>query len=303
MAKHNRIRRSLGEVTFDSVNVVLMFLVAVVMIYPLWYVIVYALNNSQDSAAGHLWFWPRKFTLENIAFVLKKPILQRSYVVTIVRTVTGPLLNLVVTGIAAFSLSKRYLPGRKFLTYYLIMPMFIGSPIVATYVVYARLHLLNNFLVYILPGAFSFFMMAVARAFIEELPASLEESAKMDGAGYLRIFFQLVVPLSTPIIATMLIFSAVGNWLDFYTNLLFISSDKLYTLQYLLYIIVQQQGATAGVMGAMQQQAQGNTAQFSLSSETVNMTTLVIVTLPILFVYPFFQKYIIKGILIGAIKE
>jgi putative aldouronate transport system permease protein len=299
----NRIRRSLGEHTFDAVNALLMLVVALVMIYPLWYVIVYALNSSQDSASGHLWFWPRKFTVENIVFVLRKPILQRSYIVTIARTVIGPLLNLVVTGFAAFSLSKRYLPGRKFLTYYLILPIFIGSPIVATYVVYARMHLLNNFLVYILPGAFTFFMMAVARAFIEELPASLEESAKMDGAGYLRIFFQLVVPLSTPIIATMLIFSAVGNWLDFYTNLLFISSDKLYTLQYLLYVIVQQQGATAGVMGPMQQQAQGNTAQFQLSSETVNMTTLVIVTLPILFVYPFFQKYIIKGILIGAIKE
>ena len=298
----NRILRSPGEIIFDSANAFVMLLLAVVMIYPFWYVLVFAVNNSQDSSAGHLWFWPRKPTFENIVFVLQRPVLQRAYLVTIARTIVGPLIHLIVTGLAAYALSKRYLPGRKAITYYLIVPMFIGAPLVATYVVYARLHLLNNFLVYVLPGAFAFFMMAIARALFEEIPASLEESAKMDGAGYLRIFFRIILPISTPIVATILIFSAVGNWLDFFTNLVFVATDKLSTLQYLLYQIVNQNATQNGIMGPQQYQGEA-VAQFRISSETLKATTLVIITLPIIFIYPFFQGYIIKGLLIGSIKE
>ncbi len=300
--RRNRIRRSPGEITFDAVNVFLMLIVAVVMIYPFWYVLVYALNNSSDAASGRLWLWPRKLTFENIAFVLGRPILQRAYVVTVARTVIGPLIHLVVTGFAAYALSKRHLPGRKVITYYLILPMFVGAPLVATYVVYARLHLLNNFLVYVLPAAFAFFMMAIARALFEEIPASLEESAKMDGAGYMRIFFRLILPLSTPIVATILIFSAVGYWLDFFTNFVFVASDKLATLQFLLYQIVNQNAAQTGVMGSRPVQV-GAVGEFRISTETVKATTLVIITLPIIFIYPFFQGYIIKGLLLGSIKE
>jgi len=297
-----RIRRSTGEVVFDSLNALLMLLVAIVMIYPFWYVLVYALNNSQDASSGHLWLWPRKITLENILFVINRPILQRAYLVTIARTIVGPIIHLVVTGFAAYALSKRSLPGRKAITYYLIVPMFIGAPLVATYVVYARLHLLNNFLVYVLPGAFAFFMMAIARALFEDIPASLEESAKMDGAGYMRIFFRLILPLSTPIVATILIFSAVGNWLDFFTNFVFVQSASLATLQFLLFQIVSQNQAQSGVMGPMQI-VSGSTTDFRISTETVKATTLVVVTLPIIFIYPFFQGYIIKGLLLGSIKE
>jgi putative aldouronate transport system permease protein len=302
LRRRNRIRRSPGEITFDALNALLMLLVAAVMIYPFWYVIVYALNTSQDAASGGLWLWPRKFTLGNILYVVQRPNLQRAYLVTVARTVTGPVLHLIVTGLAAYSLSKRYLPGRKAITYYLIVPMFIGAPLVATYVLYARLGLMNNFLVYILPGAFSFFMMAIARALFEEMPMSLEESAKMDGAGYLRIFFQLVLPLSTPIVATILIFSAVGNWLDFFTNFIFVQTPKLATLQYLLFQIVNQNSASQGMMGPMKIVTEA-IGEIKISTETIKATTLVVITLPIIFIYPFFQGYIIKGLLIGSIKE
>jgi putative aldouronate transport system permease protein len=302
LRRRNRIRRSPGEVVFDSLNVLLMFLVAVVMIYPFWYVLVYALNTSQDAASGGLWVWPRKFTLGNILYVLQRPNLQIAYVVTIARTISGPALHLIVTGLAAYALSKRWLPGRKAITYYLIVPMFIGAPLVANYVLYARLGLMNNFLVYILPGAFAFFMMAIARALFEEMPPSLEESAKMDGAGYLRIFFQLVLPLSTPIVATILIFSAVGNWLDFFTNFIYVQTPKLATLQYLLFQIVNQNSASQGMMGPMKIVTEA-IGEIKISTETIKATTLVVITLPIIFIYPFFQGYIIKGLLIGSIKE
>jgi putative aldouronate transport system permease protein len=302
--KRNRITRSPGELVFDGFNALFMILFAALTLYPFWYVLVYSLNNSQDAYAGGLWFWPRKFTLENIIYIMNRQALQRAFVVTLARSVLGPLLHLVVTGFAAYALSKRYLPGRKAITYYLIVPMFVGAPLVATYVVFARIGLMNNFLVYILPGAFGFFMMAIARALFEEIPASLEESAKMDGAGYLRIFFRLVLPLSTPIVATILIFSAVGHWLDFFTNFLFVQSPKLATLQYLLYQFEHETMVVPSLISAQAASGGGlQVAQFKISSDTLKATTLIVITLPIIFVYPFFQGYIIKGLLIGAIKE
>lgn len=297
------IRRSPGELVFDGFNALFMITFAAVTLYPFWYVAIYALNETQDAYSGGLWFWPRSWTLENIRYILSASSLRSAYTVTLARSILGPLIHLVVTGFAAYALSKRHLPGRKAITYFLIMPVFIGAPIVATYVVYARIGLMNNFLVYILPGAFGFFMMAVARALFEEIPASLEESAKMDGAGYLRIFFRLVLPLSTPIVATILIFAVVGHWLDFMTNFIFVQNPKLSTLQYLLYqfqqgsIVPSALGASALGTGTTGQ------ARTKFSPDTLKATTLVVVTLPLIFIYPFFQGYIIKGLLIGAIKE
>jgi putative aldouronate transport system permease protein len=300
----NAIRATPGESVFDTFNVLLMLLVSFLFIYPFWYILVYAFNNSQDAQAGNLWFWPRKITLNNFAYVLSGPLLRRAYLVTIGRAVSGSVLHLVVTGLAAYALSKRYLPGRKVLTYFLIIPMFIGGTMISNYVVIAKLKLLNNFLVYILPWAFSFYIMAIARAFIEEIPASLEESAKMDGAGYLRIFFQLVLPLCTPIIATILIFSVVGHWLDFYMNLVYVTKQELYVLQYVLFRLTSGMGdATIGTMLGQLASGMAMKSPEKFTTETLRLTTLVVVTVPVLFVYPFFQKYIIKGVLLGAIKE
>jgi putative aldouronate transport system permease protein len=298
----NRIRSTPGELVFDAANSLFMLALCIVMLYPFWYILVYAMNETHDARLGGLWFWPRKFTLSNFKYVLMNPLIRNAYLVTIARTVSGSLIHLVVTGFAAYTLSKRYLPGRKLLTYFFVVPMFIGGTIVSGYVVTAKLRLLNNFLVYILPGAFSFFMMAIIRAFIEEVPASIEESAKIDGASYYRIFFQLIVPLCMPIIATVLIFSAVGHWLDFYTNLLYVTKQELYTVQFMLYRIIRY-ATEADVTGGMAAQwARASLAKEKITTQTLQMTTLIIVTVPILFVYPFFQKYIIKGVLIGSIK-
>lgn len=302
-ARRNRIRSTTGELVFDGFNALFMIVFALITLYPFWYVLVYALNESQDAYSGGLWFWPRKFTFQNIVHVLSAPSLKRAYVVTLARVVLAPLLHLVVTGFAAYALSKRYLPGRKFITYYLIVPMFVGAPIVATYVVYARIGLMNNFLVYILPGAFSFFMMAIARALFEELPASLEESAKMDGAGYLKIFFRLVLPLSTPIVATILIFAVVGHWLDFQTNYIFVSNPKLSTLQYILYQFQHGSAIVPSLVSSVLSGTSAGVAQTKFSTDTLKATTLIVITMPLVFVYPFFQGYIIKGLLIGGIKE
>jgi putative aldouronate transport system permease protein len=298
------IGRSAGEKAFDVANVALMTLACAVMLFPLWYVLVLSLNDPHDSQMGGIWFWPRVFTLGNYAYVLSSPTLTGAYAVTVLRTVLGSLYDLVITGLAAYFASKRYLPGRNAILVFLTIPLFIGGTLVTNYIIIAKLGLLNNFLVYILPTGFSMFLMIVMRTFINDLPPSLEESAKLDGAGYIRIFFRIVVPLCKPVIATVLLFNAVGHWLDFYTNLVYVSKKYLTTVQYLLFTI-QRSAQAARDMG--ERIAQGGNAsvlvQEKITPEAVKYATLLVTTLPILFVYPFFQKYFAKGLMLGAIKE
>ncbi len=300
----NRIKKSLGEKIFDTLNTLFMLILSFVTLYPFWYVLILSLNEGSDSAYGGIWFWPRKFTLDNYRYILANPQLQSAYLVTISRTILGTILTVLVTGFAAYAMSKKTLRFRKaFLTFFMI-PMFIGGTLMSTYIVYAKLGLINNFLIYILPSSFSFYYMVVLRTFIYSLPPALEESAKIDGAGYLRIFFQIIIPLCLPAIATIALFSGVAQWLDFSTNLMFVYDDKLMTVQYLLYQVVR-----ANKMTVLNEQAMAATGALqtintqTITSQSIQMTVLMVATLPILLVYPFLQKYFVKGLTLGAIKE
>ena len=298
------MKRSLGENIFDTANVIFLGLAAFVTLYPFWYATVLSFNEGRDAALGGIWFWPRAFTVSNYTFVLNNPELHRAYFITVLRTVTGSALTLVVCGLAAYSISKRRLPGRVAILTFFIIPMFIGGTVVSNFIVFANLNMLNTFWVYILPQSFSLFFMIIIRTHIYSIPDSLEESAKIDGADYLMILVRIIVPLSMPVIATILLFSGVDHWLDFYTNLVYVTRADLRTVQYLLYLVIranqpqimlEQAAAAGGDISALR--------RGEVTPQTIQMTTLVVVTLPILFVYPFLQKYFVRGVLIGAIKE
>jgi len=300
----HRIRKSPAEHVFDAANHVFMVVLAFVTIYPFWYILILSLNDGLDAQMGGIWLWPRMFTFTNYTYVLTNPLVGNAYVITILRTVTGSLWSLVVTGIAAYAMTKKHLFLRNALLTFFLIPMFIGGTVVSNYVVYAKVGLLNNILVYVIPGGFAFFNMIIMRTYFYGLPVSMEESAKMDGASYTRIFFQIIVPLSMPIIATMLLFNGVGHWLDFYTNLIYVSRKSLWTLQYLLYkVVIESQ------TNIMTDESAAKMNQFSylkrpeVTPAAIKMATLMVVTLPILFIYPFLQKYFIKGVLLGAVKE
>lgn len=302
--KKNLIRRSPDEIIFDALNTVMLFIFGAATLYPFWYVLILSLNEGRDAALGGIWFWPRKLTFSNFQLVLDNPMLKSSYFITVARTVSGSLLTLVVTTFAAYALSKKFLRGRSLLISYFMLPMFIGGTVVSNYIIIANLGLINNFLIYILPGCFNFFYMIIIRTFINDIPDSLEESAKLDGANYLKIMFRIVLPVCMPVIAAILLFTGVDHWLDFYTNLIYVQNENLYTVQYLLYLVVranqpsilmEKTGSMTGNISMLQRK--------QVTSESIQMATLIVTTLPILFIYPFLQKYFIKGILIGAIKE
>ncbi len=192
------IRRSPGEQVFNLVNIFFLCVVCFITLYPFWYVLILSLNDGRDTALGGIYFLPRKFTLANYQYVLAQRALRTAYVNTILRTVIGSTLCLMVSGLAAYSMTKKNLPGRNAVLTYFMIPMFIGGTIVSAYVITAKLGLLDNFLVYVVPGAFNFFYMIIIRTFMQGIPVSLEESAKIDGSSYYRIFFQIILPLCMP---------------------------------------------------------------------------------------------------------
>jgi putative aldouronate transport system permease protein len=306
LRKRSAIKRSVGEILFDSANILFLAVFAFLTLYPFWYIFILSLNEGKDSAMGGIWFWPRKWTLANYQYVLLNKQVLIAYRTTILRTVIGAVLSVLVTGTAAYSLSKHYLPGRNAFITLCLIPMFIGGTLVANFVLIAKLGMLNTFWVYIIPGAFSFFNMIIMRTYFYTIPPSLEESAKIDGATTYRIFFQLVMPLSMPIIATIFLFNAVGYWLDFSTNMLYTAGNKaLMTLQYLLYLLILSKEASMNTLTEnrpMTGAAWSNKSQ-EVTSQAVKMAVIMVATLPILFVYPFLQKYFVKGVLIGSVKE
>ncbi|RAP77610.1 carbohydrate ABC transporter permease [Paenibacillus montanisoli] len=303
----NKIKRTAGERSFDFFNALIMVIWALTAIYPFWYILVMSFNTGADAASGPIWFFPRVFTLENYAFVFQYDRLHSAFIVTTLRCIIGPVLSVIVTMLAAFALSKRFLPGRKTILFFFMIPMFIGGTIISNYVVISKLDLINNFLVYVLPGAFGFFSMVIMRTHIEELPAELQESAFIDGAGYFRIFAQIIFPLCMPVVAAFAFFAVVGNWLDYYTNLIYVTDRSLSTLQFVLYEIINRAEAntvidftkTSGAAARRLMAQKNNTVP---TPEVIKMTVMVVVTFPLLFVYPFFQKYFVKGMLTGAVK-
>ena len=306
MAKSSKIKRSTGELIFDYSNNIFMIIMGIVMIYPFWYVLILAFNTGSDAARGPIWFWPRQFTLTNFAYVLKYPGLQTATFITIARCIAGPIFSVSVCLMAAFALSKRFIPGRKVIIFFLMGPMFIGGTVVSNYIVIAKLHLLNNFLVFVLPGAFAYFTAVIMRSFIDGIPIELQESAMLDGAGYWTIFLKIIVPLCKPCIAAFLFFAVVGGWLDLGTNLLYITKKSLYTLQYIMYLVMTSSEANniinvnshSSGTAIANMQANKNIP----TSQVIKMAIMVTVTAPVLFIYPFFQKYFIKGMLTGSVK-
>jgi len=274
------------------------------MVYPFWYSLIMSLNDATDAQRGNIWLLPRSFTLRNIQHVLSSPLTSSAYLVTTVRTVVGSVYSVLVTGFAAYFMTKRYLPGRNVIMIFFMIPLFIGGSMITSYIVYMKLGLINNFLIYILPTGYSLVYMVMIRVFIDGLPSSIEESAKLDGAGYLTIFFRLIVPMCAPIVATILLFYAVYHWLDFVTNRTYITDKRLTVLPKLLYDIQIAKDAAKSM--AQRVLSGGSIATIDPEEITPNATkyaTLVVTTMPILIVYPFFQKYFAKGALMGAIKE
>ena len=300
LRRSRRIRETPGERIFNGINILIMLVIAFLSLYPIWYVFVNSFNDANDAMLGGIYWWPRMFSLENYKAVFRDATVFRAYTITVLRTLLGTVTGVLFTAIVSYGLSKPYLIFRKFYLLVGTVTLFFGGGLIPYFLVLRSLGLLNNFLVYIIPALFSFFNLLIFMSFFRELPAALEESARIDGANDFRIFFRIILPLSMPVIATIALFNGVYHWNDYFSGVMFMTNrTDLEPIQTYLYRVIAQTSAQD-----IRSAAGAEVVTKNLTTSTaVKLATMVITTLPIVCVYPFLQKYFIKGMLLGAIKE
>lgn len=291
-----------SENIFNIFNVTLMAVFAFVCLYPIIYITALSFNDGGDAMRGGIYFLPRTFTLENYYTIFRDDRLLRSTLISIFRTVTTICLITIFNSCFAFSLSKKKLPGRKIFNWFILIPMYFSGGIIPYFLVCRQLGLINNILVYVLPFLVNSFYIMMQRSFYAAMPESLDESAKIDGAGYFSIFFRIYFPLSLPILATVALLTGVDQWNDWFTGSILAMDPKFWPLQTLLLNIIQN-ADMAGMMKARSLASMaGKGVTTMVTVESVKMAVLVFTVAPIALIYPFFQKYFIKGILLGSVK-
>lgn len=297
------MKRSIGEQIFDVFNIILMMLLGITMIYPYLNQLAVSLNDSRDTMWGGITIFPRKFTLDNYVHIFNFPTFINSLFISMSRVIIGTLFTLLVTVSSAYAMVKKNLPGRSFIISFLLVPMFIGGGLIPTYILFRYLGILNDYMVYILPGAFVFFNMVIVRTYLQSIPKEIEEAAVIDGANDIHILFKIMIPLAKPVIATISLWVAVAHWNDWTTSLLFVTSQELYPLQYVLMKVVKESEIIQQMIADQLRTGGGAKNSVPVTPEAVKAAILIVATVPIVTFYPFLQKYFVKGIMIGGVKE
>ncbi|NMO97221.1 carbohydrate ABC transporter permease [Paenibacillus lemnae] len=303
MARSTVFKPTLGDRIFDIANYTFMIVVLIVTLYPFLNVLAISLNDSVDTVRGGIYIWPREFTLENYVQIFQYEGLLTGAKISVLRTLVGTLLGLISGSMLGYVLSRTEFQGRKFISVFLALTMYFSGGLIPGFILIRDLNLMNTFLVYVIPGMVSAFNVFVIRSFIDGLPYSLQESAKLDGANDFTIYYKIILPLCKPVLATIALFLAVGQWNSWLDTYLYNGqSPHLTTLQFELMKVLSSTQGTGGSAAAV---AQGNMAELvkQVSPEAIKMAITIVVTVPILLVYPFLQKYFVKGMTLGAVKS
>lgn len=285
-----------SDLSLDLLKVVFLAFAVIICIYPFWNIFIVSINDANDAMRGGLYLLPRKLSLSSYANILGRSTFQHSILVTVARTAIGTPLAVLVTSALAYVLSYRDLIAKKPLNVLFIFTMYFGGGMVPYYMVLKNMGLLDNFLVFILPNLLSVYNMILVRNYIQSMPDALFDAARIDGANDLVIFFRLVLPLSKPIIMTIALFVAISQWNSWFDAYLYTNSQNLKTMQSILVEILNQyQTSDAGAAAA-------NRMSQSITPDSIRMAATMVTTIPIIMVYPFIQKYFVKGIMLGSVK-
>lgn len=295
--------KSATEVLFMALLYVFFALFTFICAYPFYYLIINSISANDVAARGDVIFYPIGVHFRNFTQVIKLESLMQSAVVSVGRTVLGTAGTVIGCAFMGFMFTQEKMWARKFWYRFTVATMYFSAGLIPWYLTMRNLHLTNNFLAYVIPSIVQPFNIILIKTYIESTPKELQEAAEIDGAGVLRVFLQVVLPISKPILATVAIFAAVGQWNSFQDTLILMTDDSLYTLQYTLYQYINQASSLAKMVeanaGDLSAVANLATQQTPMS---VRMTVSVVVVFPILLVYPIFQRYFVKGIMIGAVK-
>lgn len=297
-------KESTGEKIFQVTNNIFLAILGFLTIYPIFYMLILSFNEGHDSMMGGIWLYPREFTLFNYEFVLNNPLIKDAYVVSIGRAVIGTALSIFVTAVVAYGLSFRELPYKKIIMTFIIIPMVFSGGLIPYYLQLRNLNLVDTFWVYIIPAAFNIFNMFIMKKFFMDLPESIKEAAYIDGAGHFTILVKIVLPLSIPTLAALSLFTAVGQWNDWFSGAFYVENLKLMPLQTYLQRILSADSINmlSGDNRIVQEAAARQSQMTAMTVTSVKMAAVMAGTIPILCVYPFLQKYFVKGMLIGSVK-
>lgn len=284
---------------FDVINVLLMILLGAITLIPVLTVVAKAFSDPAYVIAGRVGILPKGFQLDTIRYVLNKPEFLNAFKNSIFVTGVGTMMAMLMTVSAAYPLSKPELRGRKIFLYIFVFVMLFGAGMVPSYLLYNSLHLLNTRWALIFASGFSVFNLLVVKNYFEQLPESIEEAARIDGASNMQILFRVVLPMSAPVLATVSLFYAVGYWNNYFSGVMYITKPELRTLQHYLYDLLTLASQSVENAG---QVMEGADSLAAISSESITSATIVISTVPILVLYPLLQKHFVKGITIGSVK-
>ncbi len=290
----HRALQEKGEKWISAVVHILLFSFCFLCLYPFWYVIVASFNDGYDMMAGGVYWWPRTFTLSNYTTFFSQADWIHAIQISVLRTVIGTLWTTLITCLVSYALSRRNLVFGKFYRFLFVFCMYVSGGLIPFYLVLRFVGLINTFWVYILPGSLNLFFVMIGINFFRSIPDALVESAYLDGASEIKIFLRIVFPLSTAYVATLALFSAVGQWNSWLDSVYYVSDKKLRPMAYWMISMINRTRATT---------TQDISAAVNLTALTSQATAVVATVLPIMLVYPFLQKYFVQGMMIGSVKE
>ncbi|MEN8904897.1 MAG: carbohydrate ABC transporter permease [Clostridiales bacterium] len=294
---------TIGNASFNIINYLVFGIITLICAYPFYYLIINTISANDLSANGMINFLPQKIHFENYVKIIQIRGLTTSAMISVGRTVIGTTLTVFASAFLGFMFTQEKMWGRKFWYRFFIITMFFNAGLIPLFITMKTLNLTDSFWVYVIPVIVQPFNIILVKTYVESTPKSLQEAAEIDGAGVLKIFFSIILPTCTPILATIAIFSAVAQWNSFQDTLLYITEQKLYSLQYLLYTYINQANSLASmVKNSSTSTLSATNLATTQTGTSIRMTVSVLVVMPILFIYPMFQKYFVKGIMIGSVK-
>ena len=302
--KEKRMKRTKGDILFAIINYVGFGLFTLICFYPFYYLIINSVSANDLSGNGSINFLPSQLHLENYKQVLQLKGLGLAALVSVGRTVIGTVCTVLASAFLGFMFTQERMWKRKLWYRVMVVTMYFNAGLIPMFLTMQNLHLTNSFWVYVVPVIVQPFNIILVKTYMESIPRSLQEAAEIDGAGVMKVFLKIILPTSTPILATIAIFSAVAQWNAFQDTLIYVTDQKLYSLQYILYQYINQANSLATMVKNSSGGTNLNMAALATQQTptSIRMTVSVSVVLPILFIYPIFQRYFVKGIMIGSVK-
>lgn len=301
--KKVKYKVSIGDRIISILTYVIYSIFAFVCVYPFYYIFINTISANDLSERGKIVFWPKGIHFTNYLNVMKIDGLLQATKISLARTVIGTFVTVIVAAFLGYMFTRETMWHRKLWFRMVAATMYFNAGIIPWFITMKNLGLTNNFWVYILPVAVQPFYIILCKTFVESIPKELEDAAEIDGAGTLRIFFQIIIPIIKPILATVAIFAAVAQWNSFQDTLLLVTDDKLYTLQYVLYNYLNQASSLKSLVNnSSSAEAMAASLAHASTATSIRMTVTIVVVTPIILVYPIFQRFFTKGIMIGAVK-